>query len=101
MDIGNDAGPERKGPNRAIRRAFHPLPTLDEIRVKLNGVKWFAKLALKSAFHHLELDEESRELTTFQTEQGMRRFTRLVFGVNCAPEIFQRFMERICSSTEK
>ena len=84
-----------RGPNRAIRRAFHPLPTLDEIRVKLNGVKWFAKLDLKSAFHHLELDEESRELTTFQTEQGMRRFTRLVFGVNCAPEIFQRFMERI------
>jgi hypothetical protein len=25
----------------------------------------------------------------------MRRFTRLVFGVNCAPEIFQRVMERI------
>lgn len=82
-----------RGPNRAIRRPFHHLPTIDEMKTKLVGAQWFSKADVKSAFHHLELDEESRELTTFQTESGMRRFTRLVFGVNCAPEIFQRMME--------
>lgn len=84
-----------RGPNRGIRRPYHPLPTIDDMKVKLVGAVVFTKLDIKSAFHHLELDEESRELTTFQTDAGMKRFTRLVFGVNCAPEIFQRTMERI------
>ena len=80
--------------NKAILRPFHHLPTMEEMKVKLHGASWFSKLDISSAFHHLELDEASRAMTTFQTESGMMRFTRLVFGVNCAPEIFQEFMER-------
>ena len=89
-----------RGPNRAIKRAFHRLPTIDDMKVKLAGATLFTKLDIKSAFYHLELDEESRQLTTFQTETGMRRFTRLMFGVNCAPEIFQRTMERKLTNIE-
>ena len=89
-----------RSPNRAIQRSFHHLPTIDEMKVQLAGATVFAKLDIKNAFHHLELDEESRELTTFQTESGMRRFTRLMFGVNCAPEIFQRMMERKLTGIE-
>lgn len=55
----------------------------------------FSKLDLTNAFYHLELHEDSRDLTTFLSESGMFRFTRLMFGVNCAPEIFQREMSRI------
>lgn len=82
-----------KGPNKSIKRPFYRLPTIDDMRSKLVGAKVFSKLDIKSAFHHLLLDEESRELTTFHTDSGMLRFTRLVFGVNCAPEIFQRMMD--------
>lgn len=89
-----------RGPNKAIRRAFHPLPTIEEIRTKLVGSGWYSKLDIKNAFYHLELDEKSRELTTFQTENGMMRYTRLLFGVNCAPEMFQRMMERKLSGIE-
>lgn len=84
-----------RGPNRAIRRQYHRMPRIDEMRVELNGSRWFTKLDLTSAFHHLKLSEESRELTTFMAPDGMYRFTRMVFGVNCAPEIFQRTMEGI------
>lgn len=84
-----------KGPNKAIRRCYYRLPQLVEIQRKLNGAKHFSKLDLTSAFHHVELEEESRELTTFMAEDGMYRFTRLVFGVNCAPEMSQQIMERI------
>lgn len=48
------------------------------------------------------LDEDSRDLTTFMTPTGPKRFTRLLFGVNCAPENFQREIERIlkgCAGT--
>lgn len=89
-----------KGPNRAIRRCYHRMPHLDEIQRKLHGAKVFSKLDLVSAFHHVELEENSRELTTFMAEDGMYRFTRLVFGVNCAPEKFQEIMERILRGIE-
>lgn len=84
-----------KGPNRAIKRCYYRMPHLDEIQRKLHGATLFTKLDLTSAFHHVELKEESRDLTTFMAEDGMYRFTRLVFGVNCAPEKFQEIMERI------
>lgn len=81
--------------NKAIYRETYPLPTMEKFHAKLFGARFFTKFDLKSAFHHLELDEESRDLTTFMTPKGARRFTRLLFGVNCAPEIFQKTMDNV------
>lgn len=86
--------------NKAITRELHPFPTMEKFVAKLSGAKIFTKLDLKSAFHHIELDESSRDLTTFMTPKGPRRFTRLLFGVNCAPEIFQKTMEGILHGCE-
>lgn len=84
-----------RGPNKAIQRQFHQMPRVEEIKTKLNGAKFFTKLDLQSAFHHVRLGEKSREMMTFMAPTGMYRFKRMAFGVNCAPEIFQRVMERI------
>ncbi|XP_062550393.1 uncharacterized protein K02A2.6-like [Armigeres subalbatus] len=81
-----------RAPNKAIKREYFRLPLIDEMKVKLNGAKFFTKLDLSDAFYHLELCEES--------ETGMYRFTRLMFGVNCAPEVFQREMTRILKDIE-
>lgn len=83
------------GPNRAIRRRFYKMPTMESIRTKLHGAKWFTKLDLTSAFHHVKLGEASKELTTFLGPDGMYRFNRLNFGVSSAPEGFQQKMEEI------
>ena len=37
----------------------------------------------------MELDEESRYITTFSTHVGLQRYKRLNFGVTSAAEIFQ------------
>lgn len=71
-----------RGPNRAIRRQYHYMPRVEEIRTKLARAKWFSKLDLASAFHHMRLSETASELTTFMAPDGMYRFRRLVFGVN-------------------
>lgn len=84
-----------RAPNKAIKREYFRLPLIQEMKAQLHGAKFFTKLDLTSAFYHLELAKESRDLTTFLAESGMYRFTRLMFGVNCAPEIFQREMCRI------
>lgn len=81
--------------NKAIIRELHPFPTMKKHMARLSGARHFTKLDLKSAYHHILLHEDSRDLTTFMTPDGPRRFTRLLFGVNCAPEIFQRELERI------
>ncbi|XP_055614742.1 uncharacterized protein K02A2.6-like [Uranotaenia lowii] len=84
-----------RAPNKAIKREYFRLPLVEEMKVQLHGSKFFSKLDLSNAFYHLELADESRELTTFLSEGGMYRFTRLMFGVNCAPEVFQKEMCRI------
>lgn len=83
------------GPNKAIRRRFYKMPTLEGIRARLNGAKYFTKLDITSAFHHIKLGEKSKDMTTFLGPDGMYRFKRLNFGVSSAPEGFQQKMEEI------
>ena len=73
----------------AIRRARHPIPTVDEITQSISGSKIFSKLDLKWGYHQLELSPESREITTFATHCGLFRYKRLLFGVNSASEQYQ------------
>ena len=37
--------------NSAIYRVRHPIPTVDDIRLELNGAKWFSKLDLSQTYH--------------------------------------------------
>ena len=75
--------------NEAITRERHPIPTLDDLIVKMNGCKVFSKVDLNKGYHQLELDEESKRITTFVTHRGMYRYNRMLFGLNSAAEIFQ------------
>lgn len=81
--------------NEAILRENYPLPTFDSILTKIRTAKYFSRLDLEWAYHQIELDEESRPITTVITHKGMFRYKRLMFGVTSAPEIFQRIFENI------
>jgi len=84
--------------NKAILRENFPLPTFENFMTKLRGARYFSRLDLSSAYHQLELDEESRPITTFITHMGLFRYKRLMFGINSAPEIFQRIFQSILAS---
>ena len=75
--------------NGAIKRVRHPIPTVEDISLELNGAQWFSKLDLSQAYHQLELDEGSRYITTFSTHVGLFRYKRLNYGTNAAAEIVQ------------
>ena len=75
--------------NTAIQRVRYPIPTLEEALLNMNNAKRISKVDVKEAFHQLELEFESRELTTFYTPCGLYRYKRLNYGTNCASEIFQ------------
>jgi len=76
--------------NEAIERERHPIPTIEEVLHDLNGATVFSKLDLHWGFHQIQLDEESRQKTTFVTHIGLCRCKRLMFGITSAPEKYQK-----------
>jgi hypothetical protein len=87
-------------PNQAIQREHHPQPIIDDLITDLNGAKYFSKLDLSSAYHQLELDKDSRSITTFTTHKGLYRYKRLNFGTNSASEIFQNALDNVLNGIE-
>ena len=81
--------------NKAVKREKHLMPTTDDLVADLNGATVFSKLDLSSGYHQFELTPESRHITTFSTHIGLRRYKRLLFGINAAAEIFQNAIEEI------
>ena len=81
--------------NKAVKREKHLMPTIDDLVADLNGSTVFTTLDLSSGYHQLELAEESRHITTFSTHLGLRRYKRLLFGINAASEIFQNTIEEL------
>lgn len=86
--------------NKALLIPKYAIPKTDDILVRLTGMLLFSVLDLKSGFWHMQLDEESSKLTTFNTPIGRYRFKRLCFGISCAPEIFMAEMYRIFGDIE-
>lgn len=86
--------------NEAVERENHPLPTMEDFLPHIGKGKVFTKLDVKSAYHQVEISESSRPITTFITKKGLFRYTRLMFGIACAPELFQKIMEQILAGCE-
>lgn len=81
--------------NKAIIRENHPLPTMAQLIPKFRKATLFSKLDIREAFHQVEISEDSRNITTFITGKGLFRYKRLMFGISCAPEHFQKILERM------
>ncbi|XP_064631700.1 uncharacterized protein K02A2.6-like [Lineus longissimus] len=84
---------DMKVANQAIIRERHPTPTVDDIADHLNGCTVFSKIDLRQGYLQLELDEESRHITTFATHLGLYRSKKLSFGITSSSEIFQKAVE--------
>ena len=86
---------DMRAANTAIKRIRHPIPTVHDISLELNGANFFSKLDLMQAYHQLELSPSSRQITTFITHSGLHRYKRLNYGTNSAAELFQHALQQI------
>ncbi|CAC5379713.1 unnamed protein product [Mytilus coruscus] len=80
--------------NKALKRSHYPLPIIDDLLPELNEAKIFSKCDVKNGFWHVNMDESSSYLTTFETPFGRFRLMKMPFGISPAPEYFQQFLER-------
>ncbi|XP_055622226.1 uncharacterized protein K02A2.6-like [Toxorhynchites rutilus septentrionalis] len=83
--------------NEAVLRAHHPMPVIEDYLAKLGRGRLWSKLDIKEAFLQVELDEASRDATTFITVRGLFCFKRLPFGLVTVPELFQKTMDETLS----
>ena len=82
--------------NKAIQDDKYPLPAIEDLLARLgSNNQYFAKIDLKSAYHQIQLTEESSALTTIITHIGTFRYTRMPFGIKSALATFQRIKNEI------
>lgn len=87
-------------PNTAILYENVPFMTTEELMPKLRGAEVFSKIDGKDSYHQVELDEDSREVTTFIFKGGLYRYTRLPFGLKNAASDFQNVVIQMLAGLE-
>ena len=73
----------------------YPIPKVEDLFSTLAGGRLFSKIDLSQAYQQLPLDEESQKYVVINTQKGLFKYTRLLYGISSAPGIFQRVMESI------
>ena len=79
--------------NTAILCPVTEALTLEDIKFKLEGATVFSVLDMNEGYHQLELDEDSRHLTTFYGTECKMRYTRLNYGKISAQDIFDKAVD--------
>ena len=74
--------------NPYIQRTRFPCKSIEDLTTQVAGATIFSKLDIMKAFHQLELDEASKNLTVITTHIGLFRYNRLHMGISCASELF-------------
>ena len=73
----------------------YPMPNIHKMLSALESAKVFTTIDLSSVYHQIPLTDESKDITTFITTEGLFRFTWIPFGLASASPVFQRMMHKI------
>ncbi|KAF9760669.1 Transposon Tf2-6 polyprotein [Nosema granulosis] len=86
--------------NAYIKDEISTIPKIFESLYKIGTNKIFSKIDLKNGFNQLELDKESRDITSFTMLGQQYRYKRVPFGIKSGPKLFQRTINIILSGIE-
>ena len=87
--------------NPVLDTKQYPLPTPEECFYPMQGGEKFSKIDIRAAYNHIALREEDQYLTTMATPQGLKKWTRLPYGISSALAIFQERIEQVLAGIDK
>jgi hypothetical protein len=80
--------------NATTMRNVSPLPRIDDLLDRLQGVTHFTSLDLAHGYHQMGIAEEDKEKTYFKTVDGLFEFNTITMGLTNAPSVFQTMMAK-------
>lgn len=88
--------------NGNVRVCLDPrnLINIEDVAVEIKGATFFSTIDASSGFWQVKIDLESSKLVTFNSPFGRYKYLRLPFGINSAPEVFQRRMTQALDDIE-
>lgn len=81
--------------NKQVTRDAYPVPALGDVLVKLRSGKIFSRLDVKSAYHNVPLDPETKHKTAFAVGGKLWEWNVLPFGLCTSGSVFQRVLDGI------
>ena len=78
--------------NEILVKDRYPLPLIKETLNNLEGMQFFTKIDIISAFNNVRIKEGYEKLTTFLTRFRLFKSLVIPFGLTGAPVTFQRFI---------
>ena len=77
-----------------------PMPTAENIFVKLTGDRFFSKFDLSKGYWQVPMKPEHKDYTTFICHRGLFRFNVMPFGLVNAPATFSRLMRKLLAASD-
>ena len=77
-----------------MKQEKFPIPTLDSLIDNMNRANYFSKIDLRNTYTHFQLSKQAHNFTAFITEEEVKHFLQLIYGLSPASAIFQPCLEQ-------
>jgi hypothetical protein len=81
--------------NKRIKQKPYPIPEIQDLLLKFEGVQYAMTLDLNVGYYHIKLSPFSKHLCTIVTPFGKYEYQHLPMGLCNSPDIFQECMYEI------
>ncbi|KAE9305192.1 hypothetical protein PF008_g21782 [Phytophthora fragariae] len=79
--------------NSLTRLMIYPMPLINDLLKDLDKVLWYCSLDMASGFRVVTMTDRARAISAFITPFGRFEWNRMPFGLNNAPQIYQRMID--------
>jgi hypothetical protein len=83
--------------NAMPKRNVFPLPRIDDLLDRLQGVTHFTTLDLAQWYYQMGIAEVDKEIMAFKTVDGLYKFNTITMGLTNAPSVFQAMVNKTIS----